>query len=258
VRIGPLSIGPLVAALALDAIAVHPEIAKAIEAYEGASFEDALEILNRAEAGSDLSRDDVLELLRRRVLVRFAMGDRAGMDADLVRLVSIDPDHVFGEDAPPPVSAALAVVKARPVDPISITVVVERPAPGRVALAPKVIADPGGVVRSTRLYVRSPDAAYAEAPAPAVLETNDVEYYAEAIGIGGAVVAARGAPGAPLRFSAPAEATLATAAEDGGVDPLWYVAGAGAVVVVTAVVLAVVLTRGSSDETQLGAPMVVP
>lgn len=80
-----------------------------------------------------------------------------------------------------------------------------------------------------------------------------IEYYAEAIGPGGAVLARAGTATEPLRAAGPAVAT------GGGGDEVWpwIVGGAAVLVVAGAIVTAVVLTSSSGTVSTQLEPFVV-
>lgn len=226
---------------------------------EEADFVAALDVLGRAAAGTDLSADDLVDLFETRALVYLAMGRDDDMRADLRRLAAIRPDHALPSTTPPDVVAAFADLRASSPGAPRLTATLEPSALG-VTITVRLDNDPAGLVREVRISGRAPGGDWERATgAPLFVATPSggvVEYYAEAVGPGGAVIARSGEASAPLR----AAPISAAAGSGGGGDEVWpwIVGGAGAAVVVAVVVTVVVLTTsgGGASGTDV-SPFVV-
>ncbi|MFO0683173.1 MAG: hypothetical protein U0234_14040 [Sandaracinus sp.] len=237
----------------------HPLVDEGRRLYEEeADFVAALDVLGRAAAGSDLSADDLVDLFETRALVYLAMGRDEDMRADLRRLAAIRPDHALPSTTPPDVVAAFADLRASSPGAPRLTATIEPSALG-VTITVRLDNDPAGLVREVRISGRAPGGDWERATgAPLFVATPSggvVEYYAEAVGPGGAVIARSGEASAPLRA-----APTAPIAAGGGGDEVWpwIVGGAGAAVVVAVVVTVVVLTTsgGGASGTDV-SPFVV-
>lgn len=242
----------------------HPIVDEGVRHYENADFPRAIQAFARAEAASDLQRADVVELLVRRALVHFAMNAEARMREDLRRLATLEPNHVLGAETPPAVRAAFESVRRDLEGRIALRVE-SHAIPDGVHLAVEVTGDAAGLVRSVRLGARSPGGEWTEREGNEIdVPAAEVEYYAEAIGPGGAVLASDGSRDAPRTASAGGVvAGGGGGAVIGGDDegdeggaPIWLFVGLGAVAVAAAVVAVVLITSAQSDQTQLGAPTV--
>ncbi len=224
---------------------------------EEADFVAALDVLGRAAAGDDLVVDDVVSLFETRALVYLAMGRQDDMRADLRRLAAIRTDHALPSGAPPDVVAAFAEIRATSAGPPRLSASTEASALG-VTVSVRVDDDALDLVREVRITGRVAGGEWEHATgAPLFVATPSggvVEYYAEAIGPGGAVIARTGEPSAPLR-AAPVVAAAAT----GGGEPTWpwVVGGVGAALVVAVVVTVVVLTAGGGQSGTDVAPFTV-
>lgn len=84
----------------------HPLVDEAIEAYEEADFESALEAFQEAASNADLSVEELLQLFEMRALVHHALQDEEAMRQDLQRLIAVRPSYRLGRLAPPPVREA--------------------------------------------------------------------------------------------------------------------------------------------------------
>lgn len=89
----------------------HPMLDRAVASYEEANFETALRTFDAAARNADLSVEELLELFEMRALVHHALGDRAAMRADLLRLSAVRPGYQLSRLAPPPVRSAFEEVR---------------------------------------------------------------------------------------------------------------------------------------------------
>ncbi len=81
----------------------HPLVDEAIEAYEGADFESALQAFQEAASNADLTVEELLQLFEMRALVYHALENEEAMRQDLERLIAVRPSYRLGRLAPPPV-----------------------------------------------------------------------------------------------------------------------------------------------------------
>jgi hypothetical protein len=159
---------------------------------EGADFAAALEAFAAAEAGHGLTRGDLVRLYAHRAVVRFAVGNHAAMEADLVRLLALDPEATPPASAPPPVRAALERVRAQGVDQPRLTAHPVQASDG-VRVMARVTRGPPDLVTKVRVFARirgtdrwvSGDRRVSVLAGPG----THIDWYAEAVGPGGAVIA---------------------------------------------------------------------
>lgn len=244
----------------------HPLLDSARERYEEADFAGALDTLARAEASSDLRREDLVSLYRQRALVHFAMGSEVEMHADLRRLASLEPTTPMPPEIPPGVREAFDQARARLAGPIRVQVETESMA-GGLRVQARVDGDTTGLVREVRTFGRTAGVSWrsrvgTSLDVPATRGTN-VEFYVEAIGPGGAVIAHSGTRETP---SSAVVASAAIGGDDGATgvpvggeddsSTLWWVVGGSAVAVTAAVVVILLATSQESDQTQFGPPQI--
>lgn len=256
------------AALALVAIVGSATTARAHELvdegrqlYETADFEAALATLARAEEARDLTLADLRELYMLRALVHLGLEDRDAFEGDLARLLSIDPDVALPDTLPPEVAEARPRVLERNGGAIRVAGRVEANATG-VLVHAEVAHDPAGVTRGLRVHGRAAggETRSTEDPPlslPAI--EGRVEYWAEALGPGGVIVAGLGSSEEPRVHRLDAVTTSVPEESSGGPGAgLWIGLGVGAAAVVGAVVAIVIVTSGgSSDGTQPTLPMIL-
>jgi hypothetical protein len=276
-------------AVPTSALALHPAVEEGKRRYDDADFRGALEAFSRAEAASDLTRADLVELYARRALVLHAMNRREDMEVDLFRLATLEPRFTLPRAAPPSVRRAFQEAAGRVSGPVRVEAETSS-VPGGTRIEGRVADDLAAIVQAVRVYGRvagqpwrSSDRGSLEVPAAA---GATVEYYVEAIGPGGAPVATAGTATAPL--STRGDATDLTEprdgggtgggagggagigvgggaragvggggqADEGGSALPWILLGGGvAVVAITAAVI-LLATSGDSGDTQLGPPMI--
>ncbi len=249
----------------------HPLVDEGIERYQDADFRGALDLLSRAEAAGDLSRADLADLFHARALVHFAMSDREAMAQDLSLLAALQPDRAMGREVPPAVREAFqqALTDSEGAPEIAVTTT---PVAGGLQVRVEVVSGDRALVRGVRLAARPEGADWTRFDGDSLqvpaTEGATVDYFAEAVGPGGAVVASAGTESEPRSVvvtSPVAEPGQGSGPLDGdgavwlvdGDGAVWLAVGVGAaVVVIAAVVIAVVLltTGGSGDRTQFGYP----
>ncbi|MFW5925315.1 MAG: hypothetical protein ACOCV4_04060 [Myxococcota bacterium] len=263
----------------LTADAVHAEgrwsLRQGIRLAETAEFEGALEAFDDAEASEDLRQEDLVRLYGHRAVVLFALDRKDGMEADLARLLAVDPQAALPDAAPPPVRDALRRMADLGVSPPRLVVEPLSWADG-IEVRATVEGGPPGLVRRVRVFARVRGASKwsrgDDKVAVLVQPGVAVEWYAEAIGPGGAPVVAQGSRESPesTRMAdeqeAPATDPAHVSTDDTGKDDAvrrrrWWLLGTGATAVVgAAVVTAVLLVAGGgeSDATQVARPTLVP
>jgi hypothetical protein len=235
----------------------HPLVDEGRRLYEEAEFDRAMDSLARAEQATDLSRPDLIELFRLRVLLRVAMEQPDAMEADVERLLSLDPTFDFGDSAPPEVNASVTGIRRRIAEAVGIEARVEPTATGLEVHA-RATNDAAGLVREIRVRARSGEGAWI-GPLPPPLELamepdQSLSYRAELIGPGGAILAQAGTEAEPLVWS--------PGGGGGGDDSdLWIGVGVGigVAVLAAAVILTTVLVldaQGPGEQTRPTLPVV--
>jgi len=257
------------ALLALPATAVaHPLIDRARERFEQAEFDEALELFAQAEEADDLSREDLIQLYLKRALVYHALDRDEDLELDLFRLATIEPDMEFTRRIPPRVRSAFAEAAGEVDAPIRIAVDSSRE-DGWVRLEPRLENDQAALVREIRLGARVTGEWLTAVNESLEMEAGPeerVDYWAEAVGPGGAVIATQGSRSEP-RILGPAGAVAeggtgtgtgtdggeGSGSGTGGGVPWWPFAVGGAAAAAGAVVL-VVLLSGGNDNTFVPGP----
>jgi tetratricopeptide (TPR) repeat protein len=220
--------------------------------FEAGEFEAAQEALDRALWHTTLEVEQFQELLVQRAIVELARGDEQGAETDLLRLASLDPEYAFDRSTPPQVREAFEQAAGRVSRPMSLRLS-HREEEGEVTIEASAVSDIAGLVTGVKVYARVGDGPFAEGEAMVSVEAEDgstVDYYAEAIGPGGSVVAREGRSGAPLSF--PVGGEDEEAEEDGGGNTaLWVtLVVVGALAIAGGVVAAVLLTQSQETSVQ--------
>jgi hypothetical protein len=236
----------------------HPLLEQAQRKFEQADFEGALALYAQAEAGTDLTRADLVELYLRRALVHHSVGDEEARSLDLFRLATLEPAMELGREVAPIVRSAFEEAAGRVSAPLAMAVDAERTPTGARVTA-RVENDLAGLVQEVRVAGRAPGFAWMTATnGPVDLPDppgGRVEVHAEAIGPGGAVLASHGTATEPRTLSLDAVAIENGGGEGGGDGGIvwWPLLVAGTALVAGAVVLIVLLTGGGSG-TNVQAP----
>ena len=244
--------------------AAHPQIDEAARLYEQGEFEAALELLAEAESGGGLERGDVLSLLITRVLIHVGTGDEEAYRRDLAHIALLDPDYRMGPAFPPLVRQTFAAIRQE-VTPVELDARAEAvPAALRVS---STLADEAELVTQVRINARVSGgpwrreaAGSLEVPAPAGAQ---VDWYVEAVGPGGLVVASVGSAESPRRDTLPGGAAAEPVRPppggdvDEGGSSAWIWIGLAVVVLAGAAVGAYFLFFDDpvSDQTEIARPM---
>ncbi len=243
----------LAASVAWPAVALaHPLVDEGRRLYEEAEFVSALDALGRAEAQTDLTLADLEALLAQRVLVQVALGNQDAVRADLRRLLAVAPDHTLARGAPPEVARLFTELRAESTGSVRVVASTDAAA-ASVTITVRAENDWASLVRTVRTSARVVGTADWDVAtdAPLLVPTvpgDRVEYFVEAIGPGGAVLAQSGSAESPLRAAAGAGAEVASSGE---IWPIIVGVVVGLVVVGVAVAVAVVVTQPPIVSTQL-------
>lgn len=264
----------------------HPVIEQARDAYNSARHEQALELLERAEDGDDLTREDLAELLTLRAMAHRARRQMDLAEVDLFRLASLDPEHELGRRVHPTLRQLFATVLERVPGPVNLDVDAQR-AGDVVTVRASINDDVAALAQGFRIHARSVSGSWQTSSqaelALSVMPRDAAEYFAEALGPGGAVIASEGSAAAPLRLepgatnesggvgvgggeeegggelgSGGADAGgNGGGGTDGGVEAWPFIVGGVILAAGVAVALVLVFTLPSND-TQLTPPAVAP
>lgn len=173
---------------------------EAIQKTQAAQFEQALTAFDEAEGSHDLRRQDLARLYAYRAMVRFATGDRDQMEADLARLLAVEPNAQLPASAPPPVRKVFArLARLGVTAPRLVAAAAE--IGGGLEVRASVQGGPAGLVHHVWVFARpGPGAKWVQGEdrvsvfaAPGVV----IDWYAEAVGPGGAVLVSQGTSTAP-------------------------------------------------------------
>jgi len=243
---------------AAPAFADHPRLEQARERFRAADLPGALESLSAAEQASDLSREDLLAVLELRTLIQLALGRSEPAEETLRQIASVDPGHRFGPEAPPDVVERFSAIVASQRGPVGVAVDRRETADG-VVLAPSATNDPEGMVRAARVHARVDGGAWERAEnAPLTVGApagSRVEWYAVAVGPGGAAVATQGSAESPMSFRLGSDPLAPPDDDDGGPSGwVWFGVGAGAVAVAAVVTVLVVGASSGEPNTVVDGP----
>lgn len=242
-------LGPAAALAQLD-----PEVESARQEALSGEFDAASAHLETALGRGDLSREDLIAIYEARVFISYAGGDSEALGEDLERIAALDPEHSFDPNyyATEVTDAFQDAVTAR-AGRLALETEALLLASGELEVRGEIRNDPGDLVHSVLVYGREAGGEWQQGEGSLradIAASGSTEYYAEAVGPGGAIVANDGAEGAPLIFDGE------TSAEGGGV-PLWVWIGGAAVIVAAVIIIAAVAASGGvSDDTQPSPPMV--
>ena len=172
--------------------AAHPLVDQALGHIDRADFLAAQRARAEMERAEDLTRDDVIELLRARALVRFAVGSRRRTEQDLVALASLDPQVDLGPRAPPELQRMFERSRelARRLE-LSVSLHPRERAEG-YEIAASLTGDAVELVARTRISLHVGDADWRQEDTERMhflaATGTRVEYVVEGIGMGDAVL----------------------------------------------------------------------
>jgi hypothetical protein len=219
--------------------------------FEAADFYGALEVLARAEEGSALDLPLLVRLYETRILVHLALGEEGGIERDLAALATIAPEHGFAPEMPPAVRTRFGALLAERAGRLDVEVSREA-TDGGVRLDARASGDPLGLVRAVRLHARVGGGRWISAQSSLELGAEPgelIEWHADLVGPGGAVLASRGARRAPMSFTVGGTIVVA---DDGAGAPWVWIAIGGVAVIAIGVVAIVALSGGDDSQTGLG------
>lgn len=240
----------------------HPDVDEGKALLMEAEFEQALEAFAHAEEADDLTREDLVELIGARCLAYLAMDDAGALRQDLRRLASIAPDHRWGREAPPELSEAFAQTLEVVDGELGVTAAAE-PVSGGIAMSGEALNDHGRLVREIRVFTRQGGGSWhrSSGGTQAVPAGQRLDYYVEAVGPGGAVLASEGSRDEPLTSDpALAGTSLVRQRDDdgGGISPwVWIGLGAGVLVAAGVVIAVILATSAGPAGTQPESPLVI-
>lgn len=196
----------LVAALVLapSVAYAHPAVDRAMALVLEGDYEAARPALDAAMSRDDLSRDDLVALLEARALLFHGAGDDAGLTQTLRALASFAPTHTFGPRFPPDLARRSVAIGREMQGRLRIRAT-QAPSAVGVRLEATVEHDAASLVRRLRIRVFDAGAGQWREATPPVEAAAGRELLAfvEAIGPGGAVIAAEGSADAPIHVRGP-------------------------------------------------------
>jgi hypothetical protein len=227
---------------------VEPALLRARAAYDDADFARALAALDEVPDSGPLTLAELVQYLELRAFVGFATGDDARTQAALDQLASIDPDYALPSSAPPPVVETFARLRS---ERVALSMVTEaRPEPGALHLQAAVRGDPSRSVLRVTLRARPEGGSWQTARGDTLdlvlPDGGTMEYYAEALGLGGAVLSSAGSAAEPRTATVP---PLHAPADDTALH--WGLVLGSVGVVAVAIGIALGVTLGSTDATTL-------
>lgn len=224
----------------------HPLVDAARGRYAEGDFEAASAALDDVNDDARLSVDDLVALLEVRALARRALGDERGTEDALAALATLRPAHRFGDETPPDVQDQFARLRGERLALDAGAHV----ASGELVLRARTV-DPSRLIRRVRIAVRIGGAWSVEdgRERRVAVGTEPTEWYAEAIGPGGAIVASAGSADDPRVASG------ATAAS--GFDPWPAIAIVAGVLAAAGIVLAIILVATAGTDTVVEGPIVM-
>ena len=218
--------------------------------FEAADFYGALEVLARAEEGSALDRAELVRLYETRILVHLALGEEDRIERDLAAIATIAPDHTFAPEIPPALRTRFGDLLRERTGRLDVDVSREPTARG-VRLDARASGDPLGLVRSARLHARAGGGRWMSAQGSLELDAEpgeQIEWHADLVGPGGAVLASRGSREAPMSFAVGG----AVLVDDGGEGAPWVWIGIGVIAVIAIGVVAIVALSADDPQSELG------
>lgn len=255
-----LALVAAIAVLSLGARAhAHRLVDAGTQALGRARFGEAITLYDRAAAGDELTRPDLVRLLEGRALARRAVGDEDGARDDLDRLAAIDPEHTFARHVPPEIVDIFRTLRDAREGPLRVRVQVALDG-DRALVRAVLVHDPGGLVVHTRLAARAGEGAWRQDDDGelelALPPGATLEYTVEAIGLGGVSLLELGSRETPLpALLAVQRGGRSIDPGDGGEVTPWLVGIGG--VVVGAVIAGVIVgfaMSGPSNDTALSPP----
>ncbi|MDX2023067.1 MAG: hypothetical protein SF187_22725 [Deltaproteobacteria bacterium] len=237
-----------------NAQAQPARVAEAQRHIENAEFREALALLQTTAAAGQLSRIDVLQFLELRALVYWALGQAELARQDLRWLAALHPNHAFPPNINPDLPAQFEREKVRQ-PPLRLVVEAKRVEGSSVSVTGGVINAPENLIESVRLSARVGTNPWRSDQGSnfkvSALPNEPVEYFAEALGLGGSVLL-RTEP-AMWREPLPPQTVSPSAAHKSSGVWWWVVAGVAAT---SGILTAVLLMDDEPTSTTPLAPVV--
>lgn len=235
----------------------HPELERGKHLMAELEFEAALQAFERAVDSHELSRDELLALLQERALALHALKREAELLRDFVWLAALAPEHILDTRAPPDLVAVWTSVRDQARGALGLKL--EAEGAGRTL---RLRAELTGTVPEgvrTRIGVRTPGGEWEITEGPETLlgerPGEEVEAYAEALGLGGLVVAQAGDPERPLSFALHVTSPNLTSRHDGSDAAhkkrrrrAWLIGSSAVLAVAAATVTTIMLLRSDPDQ----------
>jgi hypothetical protein len=193
---GLLSFAPLAHA--------HPELERGKRLASELDFEQAVSAFDSAVASGTLTRKELIELLVERALLLYGLKRSAALESDFTWLSALAPDHKLDLRAPPELIAIWTSLRDQGHGPLRLELATQM-----IDAAPEVIlearAELAGTVPKgtrTRIALRRKGKVWRSQVGGEIRDRgmpgDSMELYAEALGLGGMVVARLHSPSAPL------------------------------------------------------------
>lgn len=211
----------------------HPDLDQAAKLTRELELEPALTAYQHAIDSGTLTRDELIELLVERALVLYGLRRQGELIADLVWLSAVQPSYEFDRRAAPELVATWKALREQGRGPMGVQLSAQ--VDGSLSAHSKLTGTvPAGatsrvVVREGKSWSKKSDELWQVA-----LPGETLELYAEAVALGGVVVATDHSPTAPLRLrvgaGAPAEPVSSVPRDDtpgwGKRNRGWLIGGA--------------------------------
>jgi hypothetical protein len=250
VRLGRVSklLAPLLCALGLwltsAGARAHPGLDEAKRLVTELEFDAALAAFQAAIDSGELTRAELLDLLSERTLVLHALHRETELVQDFVWLAALAPEHILDMRAPPAMVAMWKSVRDQARGPLGVRLVHEVEGHELRLHAELTGTVPDGV--RTRIGVRAADGTWQFSEGPdrreAVQTSGTRAVYAQALGLGGMVVAEAGSLESPQEIQVDLRVNQPVAAN--GADDLTHrrrrrawIIGASAAVVAAGIAL---------------------
>ncbi|MFK8000050.1 MAG: hypothetical protein AB8H86_10650 [Polyangiales bacterium] len=242
-------------ALPVSAQAQSPHLDAAIEAYEQGEFAAARDELNQAQQEDPLDRGAFVRLLVHRVLVAQPLGDDVLLETALLQLASLDREALEGR-APPALMRRFEAASEQAGESLLAVNVAVQANEDEVVFRASTLGDTGALVERIVLRTRGTDGEWLEASGnTATHPRGAVEYIAQAVGPGGAVLAETGTEEAPIQYSP--ESTDVSVAPAARPRTRNILIGVAAALVVVGATLAIIFVSRADDNASFSGPPVV-
>lgn len=133
-------------------VQAHPMLDRAIDAYQEADLERALDSFDAAAQNADLTIEELLQLFEMRALVLNALGHETSMRADLRRLLAVRGNYQLSRLAPPSVRVVFDELRETQSTEDGVELQIEAKAlEGKSWMVAQVLRVPDGLVDHTTI-----------------------------------------------------------------------------------------------------------